>query len=126
MDKERDTVCQKVGRAIEGILIKVWKKYCFEYKEYAFEKTGQLLLWPEKKDEILLDVEKGVDRWGCCVYKKKEHVAESPEAPKEGEFKWRKCGSKKCVYHQLQTRSADEGLTTFVECTTCAGRFKFN
>ena len=35
-----------------------------------------------------------------------------------------KCKSKKCSYYQLQTRSADEPMTTFVTCLDCANRWK--
>jgi transcription elongation factor S-II len=36
-----------------------------------------------------------------------------------------KCKSKKCTYTQLQTRSADEPMTTFVYCMNCGNRWKF-
>ncbi len=35
-----------------------------------------------------------------------------------------KCKSKKCSYYQLQTRSADEPMTTFVTCLECGNRWK--
>jgi transcription elongation factor S-II len=35
-----------------------------------------------------------------------------------------KCKSKKCTYYQLQTRSADEPMTTFVTCLDCGQRWK--
>ena len=35
-----------------------------------------------------------------------------------------KCKSKKCSYYQLQTRSADEPMTTFVTCLDCGCRWK--
>lgn len=35
-----------------------------------------------------------------------------------------KCKSKKCTYFQLQTRSADEPMTTFVTCLECGKRWK--
>ena len=35
-----------------------------------------------------------------------------------------KCKSKKCTYYQLQTRSADEPMTTFVTCINCGSRWK--
>lgn len=34
------------------------------------------------------------------------------------------CKSKKCTYFQLQTRSADEPMTTFVTCLDCGKRWK--
>ena len=36
----------------------------------------------------------------------------------------RKCKSKKCSYYQMQTRSADEPMTTFVSCISCGSRWK--
>ena len=35
-----------------------------------------------------------------------------------------KCKSKECSYYQLQTRSADEPMTTFVTCINCGNRWK--
>lgn len=40
------------------------------------------------------------------------------------EFKCGKCGGRKTTYYQLQTRSADEGMTTFVRCIKCQNRWK--
>jgi transcription elongation factor S-II len=39
-------------------------------------------------------------------------------------FKCRKCHTNKCTYYQLQTRSADEPMTTFVTCLECGNRWK--
>ena len=41
-------------------------------------------------------------------------------------FTCRKCRSKKCSYYQLQVRSSDEGITTYVTCLDCGQRMKFN
>jgi len=40
-------------------------------------------------------------------------------------FKCSKCNQRKCTYSQLQTRSCDEPMTTFVHCTVCGNRWKF-
>ena len=42
----------------------------------------------------------------------------------EGMFKCRKCGSKKTTYYQMQTRSADEPMTTYVTCQGCGLKWK--
>ena len=42
----------------------------------------------------------------------------------EGLFQCRKCKSKKTRYYQMQTRSADEPMTTFVTCLQCSTRWK--
>ncbi|XP_067887944.1 transcription elongation factor A protein 1 isoform X4 [Heterodontus francisci] len=36
-----------------------------------------------------------------------------------------KCKKKNCTYTQVQTRSADEPMTTFVVCNSCGNRWKF-
>jgi transcription elongation factor S-II len=39
-------------------------------------------------------------------------------------FTCRRCKSNKCTYYQMQTRSADEPMTTFVTCLECGQRWK--
>lgn len=36
-----------------------------------------------------------------------------------------KCKKRNCTYNQIQTRSADEPMTTFVLCNACGNRWKF-
>lgn len=36
-----------------------------------------------------------------------------------------KCHKNECTYYQLQTRSADEPMTTFITCLNCYHRWKF-
>jgi transcription elongation factor S-II len=40
------------------------------------------------------------------------------------QFKCFKCKKNKCTYYELQTRSADEPMTTFVSCLNCGNRWK--
>ena len=40
-------------------------------------------------------------------------------------FRCGKCGLRRTTYYQLQTRSADEPMTTFVTCVACNNRWKF-
>lgn len=62
--------------------------------------------------------------WEEALAKSQKTVA--TEAPKEdGMFMCGKCKSYKTTYHQLQTRSADEPMTTFVTCLDCGKRWKF-
>ena len=39
-------------------------------------------------------------------------------------FKCRKCHSTNCTYYQLQTKSGDESMTTYVSCIDCGQRWK--
>lgn len=49
-----------------------------------------------------------------------------PAAPitATGLFVCRKCGSHNTTYYQLQTRRADEGMTSFISCVDCGTRWK--
>ncbi|CDO63606.1 transcription elongation factor s-II, putative [Plasmodium reichenowi] len=44
---------------------------------------------------------------------------------RKGEFQCFKCKGYDTIYHQLQTRSSDEPMTTFVTCLKCNNRWKF-
>lgn len=54
----------------------------------------------------------------------KKSQAPMPEKSISEELKCGKCGQKKVSYSQAQTRSADEPMTTFCECTVCGNRWK--
>lgn len=60
---------------------------------------------------------------------KKENLLEHQVAVNQGTetdmFTCGKCRQKKCTYTQLQTRSSDEPMTTFVYCMHCGNRWKF-
>jgi DNA-directed RNA polymerase subunit M/transcription elongation factor TFIIS len=83
----------------------------FKAKELAY-KTHQEL-YPEKWDKLAED---------------KRIRLENKYFPKieasTDNFTCRKCKSNKCTYYQLQTRSADEPMTTFVTCINCGTRWK--
>lgn len=67
------------------------------------------------------------NKWNKLLEIKRERD-ENKYAPKieasTDNFTCRKCKSKQCSYYQLQTRSADEPMTTFVTCLNCTARWK--
>lgn len=67
------------------------------------------------------------DKWQELIDEKKIRD-ENRYAPKldanTDNFTCRRCKSKRCSYYQLQTRSADEPMTTFVTCIDCGNRWK--
>jgi DNA-directed RNA polymerase subunit M/transcription elongation factor TFIIS len=74
------------------------------------------ILWPE-----------GPYSKALFEYRKKQNELENAKKDQVdyvGMFKCRKCKSTKTTYYQLQTRSADEPMTTFVTCESCGLRWK--
>ncbi len=71
-------------------------------------------LYPELWESLLLKNAKKMAMLG----KEKEQQGTSM-------FKCGKCKLNNCVYFQMQTRSADEPMTTFVTCLNCSNRWKF-
>jgi transcription elongation factor S-II len=67
----------------------------------------------EKRWEKLLEAKK---------LKEENMYAPKLEASTD-DFTCGRCKSKKCTYYQLQTRSADEPMTTFVTCLNCGKRW---
>lgn len=69
------------------------------------------------------------DRWAVLIAKKiikdKNKFETNIEAATDT-FKCRKCKSNKCTYYQVQIRSADEPMTTFITCLECGNRWKQN
>nr|GEU39274.1 transcription elongation factor TFIIS-like [Tanacetum cinerariifolium] len=49
----------------------------------------------------------------------------APPKATTDQFRCGRCGKRKCTYYQLQTRSADEPMTTFVTCVNCDNHWKF-
>ena len=40
------------------------------------------------------------------------------------EYQCGRCKARKCTYYELQTRCADEPMTTFITCKPCGHRWK--
>jgi len=64
------------------------------------------------------------DLWASLKSKNLEKIVVKEIVVEDGMFKCGKCKSMKTVYYQMQTRSADEPMTTFVTCTNCEARWK--
>ena len=56
--------------------------------------------------------------------KRDKNLTEVDMSAATDEFKCYKCQKRQCTYYQLQTRSADEPMTTFITCLNCGNRWK--
>lgn len=68
-----------------------------------------------------------INKWKPLLKLKEERYENKYNKKIEGNtdnFTCRRCGSNNCNYYQLQTRSADEPMTTYVTCISCENRWK--
>ena len=66
-------------------------------------------------------------KWKELIEKKMIRDKSKYQTNKSGaseEFKCRKCGKRETNYYQVQTRSADEPMTTFVTCLNCGNHWR--
>ena len=76
---------------------------------------------------FLTHQEMSPEKWRLLIEKKKQrdqNMYEPKIDANTDNFTCRRCKSKRCSYYQLQTRSADEPMTTFVTCIECGNRWK--
>jgi len=67
------------------------------------------------------------EKWSALIdakSKRDKNKFEVNMAAATDTFTCRKCKSNQCTYYQMQTRSSDEPMTTFVCCIKCSARWK--
>jgi transcription elongation factor S-II len=67
------------------------------------------------------------EKWDSLIQakaKRDKNKFETNLAAATDVFTCRKCKGNQCTYYQMQTRSADEPMTTFVTCILCYTRWK--
>jgi transcription elongation factor S-II len=86
-------------------------------KSWAAPKMNPCELWPNGPYHLTREKRRVADDH-------KQALAAEDKEGYVGMFKCAKCKSMKTTYYQMQTRSADEPLTTFVTCMNCYKRWK--
>lgn len=144
-----DKTCENIERSIYNYSIihsskrKIIKKWNNEYFVLVYLNKFKVIFHNIQNHKILERLhEKKIDprkiafmkhtdllpeKWEVRLQEKRVRL-ENKFFPKieasTDNFTCGKCKSKACTYYQLQTRSADEPMTTFVTCTCCGNRWK--
>ena len=74
-----------------------------------------------------LNQEMDPERWSSLIeakIKRDKKKYETRMVAATDTFRCRNCKSNECTYYQLQTRSADEPMTTFVTCINCGNKWR--
>lgn len=87
-------------------------------------KSGEL---KAQKVPFMTHQEMCPERWDALIQAKIKRDKNKYEHKIEAStdtFTCRKCRQNKCTYYQLQLRSSDEPMTTFVQCISCGNRWR--
>jgi DNA-directed RNA polymerase subunit M/transcription elongation factor TFIIS len=87
----------------------------YKRKEFTFEDLmtwNETEIFPEKNKEL---AEK--------MFQREQRLLEGNKANATDQFKCGRCHKRECTYYELQTRSADEPMTIFIQCVNCGKRW---
>ncbi len=57
------------------------------------------------------------------MFQREQRLLEGNRAAATDQFRCPKCSKRQCTYYELQTRSADEPMTIFIQCVNCGKRW---
>jgi transcription elongation factor S-II len=123
----RTSIEKKVFRKWTNVLFA--ELYLSKMKTVLFNLTHELIHSMENPHLIAFrsHQELNPEKWHEMLHKKQkrdEHLFSRKLAATTTDFTCFKCKSNKCTYYQLQTRSADEPMTTFVTCVECENHWR--
>jgi DNA-directed RNA polymerase subunit M/transcription elongation factor TFIIS len=125
-----------IQHANEKKMVKQWSNplfceiYLSKMKSLLYNLTPELI---QSMDTPHLVAFKSVHEFNSAKWKemmdrqkkREEYLFSNTLASNTTDYICFKCKGNKCMYYQLQTRSADEPMTTFVTCVNCENHWKF-
>ena len=57
-------------------------------------------------------------------FEREKRQLEGNKAMATDQFHCKGCGKRECTYYELQTRSADEPMTIFIQCINCGKHWR--
>lgn len=104
-----------------------------EYKDLLYECLLYRLENPITTKELIQSIKnnqtgynhKRFDEYRY-IQQEEDKFATTPFEIEEGVLECGKCGSRRTFSFQKQTRSADEGATTFAQCIQCGNKWRHN
>ena len=137
---ERGIYNYTIQEAREKKIIRKWENVHFSQlyidrfrSIYVNLRNPELFKRVKKKDfkihtlAFMSHYEMKPERWKDLIdakMKRDDNLCKVDMAAATDEFYCFKCKNRKCTYYQLQTRSGDEGMTTFVMCLVCGSSWK--
>ena len=96
-------------------------------KDISFLKDIKSDIIQKKELKNISHQEMNPNKWKSLIdakIKRDTNITKEDINAATDEFKCYKCKKRKCTYYEMQTRSADEPMTTFVTCLNCGNRWK--
>ena len=99
---------------------------CKLQRENVYQLCGKFMKKELPHSELYKELKHGISEWDSKTFQK-EHDVESRDLSimtiklevTEGLYQCGRCKSKKTYSRQVQTRSADEGMTSIIQCSEC-------
>lgn len=140
LNLEKGIFNYSIKEATRRKIIKKWENLSFvqiyidQFRSIYLNIKNDIILHKIKNNILKPDVlafmthqELNPERWKILIEKKikRDQLKYNTNMDAATDvFVCKKCKSNKCSYYQMQTRSADEPMTTFVSCLDCGARWK--